>query len=267
MRLTAPPRPARTASPAGADCPPGRRPWRAAGTAPGRGPALARTRGFTLVEVMVALVILATMAGMAWQGVDMIVRSRAAASDRVERLLRLQSVLAQWEVDLREIADTQNVPGFGFDGATLRLTRRRDAGVQVVAWTLRDRTLTRWAGPVAVSGDALQEAWMHSHQLLPVEANQLTMLAGVDSWQVYVYSKRSGSWSNGQSTGDLKSDDGAAAAAAAAAASGASSGAVLSAAASTRAALPDGVRLTLQFGPGSGGINGALVRDLQLVHP
>ncbi len=246
----------------------------AASRVPGRrhGQALHRVgmRGFTLVEVMVALVILATMAGMAWQGVDMIVRSRAAASDRVERLLRLQSVLAQWEVDLREVADTQNVPGFGFDGATLRLTRRRDAGVQVVAWTLRDQTLMRWAGPVAVSGEALQEAWMHSHQLLPAEANQLTMLAGVESWQVYVYSKRSGSWSNGQSTGDLKSDDGAAAAAAAAAASaasGASAGATLSAAASTRAALPDGVRLSLQFGPGSGGINGTLVRDLQLVHP
>ena len=56
-------------------------------------------------------------------------------------------------------------------------------------------------------------------------------------------------------------------AAAASAASGASSGATLSAAASTRAALPDGVRLSLQFGPGSGGINGTLVRDLQLVHP
>jgi general secretion pathway protein J len=220
---------------------------------------------------MVALVILATMAGMAWQGVDMIVRSRAAASERVERLLRLQSVLAQWEVDLRETADTQNVPGFGFDGATLRLTRRRDAGVQVVAWTLREQTLTRWAGPVAVSGEALQEAWMHSHQLLPAEAGQLTMLPGVESWQVYVYSKRSGSWSNAQSTGDLKVDDPATAAANAAAgasaAAGAASGAAVGVATSNRAALPDGVRLSLQFGPGSGGINGALVRDLQLVHP
>lgn len=231
----------------------------------------ARSGGFTLVEVMVALVVLATMAGMAWQGVDMIVRSRAVANERVERLLRLQSVLAQWEVDLREIADTQNVPGFGFDGATLRLTRRRDAGVQMVAWTLRDRTLVRWAGPVAVSSDALQEAWMHSHQLLPSEANQLTMLPGVDAWQIYVYSKRSGSWSNAQSTGDLKAEEAATAAAAAAAAAAASGPAGAASAAagavSTRAALPDGVRLSLQFGPGSGGIGGTLVRDLQLVHP
>jgi general secretion pathway protein J len=240
---------------------------------PLRAPTRAPSSGFTLVEVMVALVILATMAGMAWQGVDMIVRSRAAASERVERLLRLQSVLAQWEVDLREIADTQNVPGFGFDGATLRLTRRRDAGVQVVVWSLREQTLMRWAGPVVVSGEALQEAWMHSQQLLPAEAHQLTMLPGVASWQVYVYSKRSGSWSNALSTGDMKSDDAATAAAAAAAAAaastatGAAAPATASATTSSRAALPDGVRLSLQFGPGSGGINGGLVRDLQLVHP
>ncbi|MEY2689527.1 MAG: hypothetical protein RL375_3726 [Pseudomonadota bacterium] len=228
-------------------------------------PRRSPSRGFTLVEVMVALVILATMAGMAWQGVDMIVRSRAAASERVERLLRLQSVLAQWEVDLREIADTQNAPGFGFDGATLRLTRRRDNGVQVVVWSLRDQTLMRWTGPVAVTGEALQDAWMHSHQLLPAEANQLTMLPGVASWQLYVYSRRSGSWSNALSTGDMKTDD--AATAPPVAASGAASAVTSGTATGNRTVLPDGVRLSLQFGPGSGGINGSLVRDLQLVHP
>ena len=38
--------------------------------------ALAGARGFTLVEVLVALLVMAVMAGMAWQGVDGIVRSR-----------------------------------------------------------------------------------------------------------------------------------------------------------------------------------------------
>ena len=35
-------------------------------------------RGFTLVEVLVALLIMAVMATMAWQGVDGIVRARSA---------------------------------------------------------------------------------------------------------------------------------------------------------------------------------------------
>ena len=41
-----------------------------------------RDRGFTLVEVLVALVVMATLAVMAWQGVDGIVRTRDASQAR-----------------------------------------------------------------------------------------------------------------------------------------------------------------------------------------
>ena len=96
-----------------------------------------RLRGFTLIELLVALSIMAVMAAMAWQGVDAVVRSREITQAHMERLLRLQSVMSQWEIDLREVHDSQVVPGLNFDGATLRLTRRRPEGLQVVAWTLR----------------------------------------------------------------------------------------------------------------------------------
>ena len=36
-------------------------------------------RGFTLVEVLVAMLVMAIMAVMAWQGVDGVVRARAAS--------------------------------------------------------------------------------------------------------------------------------------------------------------------------------------------
>jgi prepilin-type N-terminal cleavage/methylation domain-containing protein len=38
--------------------------------------------GFTLVEVLVALAVMAVIAGMAWQGIDAMVRSRDAVSAR-----------------------------------------------------------------------------------------------------------------------------------------------------------------------------------------
>ncbi|MEY4749317.1 MAG: hypothetical protein RIQ60_1531 [Pseudomonadota bacterium] len=219
-----------------------------------------RHAGFTLVEVLVSLFVLATLAAMAWQGVAVVVRSRAAATERVDGLLRLQSVLAQWEADLRELIDTQNVPAFGYDGAALRLTRRRDDGVQLIVWQLREGRLMRWASPVLVSSEALQDAWLHSHQLLPNDTGQLLMQANVEAWQLYVYSRRSNSWSNAQSTGDLKAD------AAATPASGAGSAPVAST--GSRLALPDGVRLSLQLAPTSpGGVGGTLVRDLPLIHP
>lgn len=55
------------------------------------------------------------------------------------------------------------VPGLNFDGATLRLTRHRPEGLQVVAWTLRGGTLWRWSSPAVTAMDALQEHWMRSY--------------------------------------------------------------------------------------------------------
>jgi general secretion pathway protein J len=43
----------------------------------------AAERGFTLVEVLVALVVMAVLASMAWQGIDGIARSRTIADERL----------------------------------------------------------------------------------------------------------------------------------------------------------------------------------------
>ncbi|MEY4752412.1 MAG: hypothetical protein RJA44_87 [Pseudomonadota bacterium] len=202
-----------------------------------------RGAGFTLIEVLVALFIMATMAAMAWQGVDMVMRSRDIAQVRMEGLLRVQSALSQWEIDLRETFDTGIVPGFSFDGASLRLTRRQPQGAQVVVWSLRDQTLQRWAAEPTTQAETLQELWLQTYQLQGRERSQIKVLDGVSQWQVYQYSQLSNAWSNAQSSGDVQQG---------------SSG--------TRQLLPDGVRLLLQFSPGSG-MSGQLTRDLRLVHP
>lgn len=238
-----------------------------------------RLRGFTLIELLVALSIMAVMAAMAWQGVDAVVRSREITQAHMERLLRLQSVMSQWEIDLREVHDSQVVPGLNFDGATLRLTRRRPEGLQVVAWTLRGGTLWRWSSPAVTAMDALQEHWMRSYQLLGSEAGTLAMLHGVSQWQLHHYHQSSSSWSNAQSSGDL---DGSAPAAEPAATpgrqdgqspdgGGAGAGAGSNNSATppvivNQEALPDGVRLLLQFGEG-GTAAGTLTRDIRLIHP
>ena len=98
-----------------------------------------RQSGFTLVEVLVALVVMATLALMAWQGVDGIVRTRDASQSRLEATLRLGTVIAQWEQDLASIQETDVVPALTFDGSTLRLTRRTDDGIQLVAGAAHHR--------------------------------------------------------------------------------------------------------------------------------
>ena len=219
-------------------------------------PCPARADGFTLVEVLVAMVVMAIMAVMAWQGVDGIVRTRNATQARLEQALRLNTVIAQWDQDLAAIQTTAVVPkALMCDGATVRLTRRTPAGLQVVAWSLRGEggqiAWVRWAGPSVITTHELQESWLRSLQLQDNEPGAVRALTGLSGWQVYFYQRDDNGWSNCQSTGDPV--------AAAPAASGAS------AAAPSRPPppLPKGVRVVLSFAAGSG-VNGDLRRDTLL---
>ena len=203
----------------------------------------ALTAGFTLIEVLVALTIMAVMAMMAWQGVDGIVRARDSGAARLERTLRLNTVVAQWEQDLASIQDSATVPALVCDGATVRLTRRAEDGLQVVAWALRpdgsNFTWWRWASPAVTTVTELQDYWLRTQQFQGGEPGQLRTLAGLAGWQVYFF--QGNAWSNCQSTGNL-----------AAPTPGAS--------APLRQALPSGVRVVLSFVEGSGE-NGSIVRD------
>jgi len=191
--------------------------------------------GFTLVEVLVALLIMAVIATMGWQGVDAMSRAREASQRHGERALRLSMIVQQFEADVQAVYDGPTVPGIAFDGATLRLVRRSGDGVQVVAWSLRDGVWRRWSGPVVARTAELQDSWLRSTQLSPDDPAQLRLLDGATAWQLYFF--RSGAWSNAQSSGDV------AAAPPATPASGA-------APAATRVQLPAGVRLMIDLPEG-----------------
>ncbi len=225
----------------------------------------ARGHGFTLIEVLVALVIMAIMSLMAWQGVDGIVRSRDANQVRLEQTLRLQTVVAQWEQDLATIQESSAVPALSCDGQSVRLTRRAPGGLQVVAWSVRPdaagSTWRRWAGPAVTTTAALQDSWLRTQQFQGVEPGQARAASGVEQWQVYFF--RGNAWSNCQSTGDIPvvlPTAGAASAAAAAIGVVPAVPGPPGAAGPPRQAMPSGVRLVLSFAPGSG-LNGSLVRD------
>jgi general secretion pathway protein J len=227
-------------------------------------------RGFTLIELLVALFALALMSGMAWQGVDLVARSREQVQGRMDALLRLQATVAQWEADLNAVIDTQQVPGLAFDGATLRLTRRQDEGVQVVAWTLRGQRLQRWAAAPVRSAERLQDLWLQTYQLLGNEPDLLTLVEPVTGWQLYTFHSSSNAWSNAQSSGDAKAEaqvgDAPPPVGTGASAAGAGGGAAKAAAVGGREQLPDGVRMVLAFAPGAAHA-GTLVREIRLIHP
>lgn len=157
--------------------------------------------GFTLVEVLVALFVMALLSAMAWQGLQAVLSAREASREAVDRAGRLSTVLTQWEQDLLAVVDTGVVPAFNFDGQTLRLTRRSEAGVVLVAWALRPPRWQRWVSPPFTQQAALQEAWLASQQFQGQERGQLELLDKAEAWQLYVF--YDGGWANAQSTGDL----------------------------------------------------------------
>ena len=190
--------------------------------------------GFTLVEVLVALVVMAVMSALAWRGVDGMLRSRDSTQASLAATTRLATVMTQWEQDLSALYDNRSVPPIAFDGNTLRLARNAAGGVQMVAWTVFEGRWQRWVSPVVTRANDLQEHWLRAQQLQGRESEQLQLLDGVESWQVFFY--RDGRLSNAQSSGELV--------AAPAAASGAASGAAPSQA---RERLPDGVQLVIRI--------------------
>jgi len=206
--------------------------------------------GFTLVEVLVALVVMSILAGLSWQAVDAMVRTRQAVEQQSQRLVVLGTALAQWEQDLQSLLTDAPLPAVHFDGARLRLVRRAPGGVQLVVWSVRQGLWQRWASqPTAVEAELLQ-SWAQAPQLLGTEPGHINLAQGVGAWQLYFF--RGNAWSNAQSSADLV------AAAGTGSAGGASEGPVGQT--PPRERLPQGVRLVLTLQGESG--SGTLLRDV-----
>lgn len=195
--------------------------------------------GFTLVELLVSLFIFAVLAGLGWQGIDGLVRSRERSEQALDTVLRRQNAIAQWEADLAALHETRALPALSFDGATLRLSRSTADGVQIVAWSLRGGQWLRWAGVPQQRLAALQAQWEGVGEALDREGPaRLVMLEGLRAWQLYYW--RDTAWTNAQSTGDADLQG--------------------------QEQLPGGVRLLLSLDPPAGAAAEALAlqRDLQL---
>lgn len=108
-------------------------------------------RGFTLVELLVAITVLAFVAMMGWRGLDAIVRSRQALTEQMESSRGVQLAFAQLQNDLEQLADKTLLADrrqLVADNATLVLVRavlaeNEPTRLQVVAYRIRDGVLLR----------------------------------------------------------------------------------------------------------------------------
>lgn len=173
-----------------------------------------KQRGFTLLELLLAISILSVLTLLAWRTLDTLSKTDTWTQERTEHWQGWRVALAQWQTDLDAMEDLAPEPAPVFDGLVIQWVRRaaplpddHAPGWQVVAWGLQPdaqgtRRLARWASPVLRERLALLQAWQAARLWArnPTEAlrAQQTLLPVVDDWQLFYY--RGGAWSHPQSS-------------------------------------------------------------------
>lgn len=179
-----------------------------------------RKLGFTLIEVLVALGLMALLGLMSWRGLDTLLRTREATQSRTDQVALVQTSLGQWRADLNAQMALPGMMGDNslvWNGSVLRILRRStnpmtdggDAGMQVVAWTLREGFWRRWQSAPIENRTELEQAWLMadlwgqnpSTELLQQEV-KLMPLSG---WQLFYF--RDNAWTNPLSSSGVGTAD------------------------------------------------------------
>jgi general secretion pathway protein J len=220
-----------------------------------------RARGFTLVELLVALFALALLAALSWRGLDGMMRTRQITEERADQVLALQTGLAQWQADLDAIASFPPQTAIEWNGRVLRLTRLGSQspadGVRVVGWTRREGQWRRWQSPVVINRGDLEAAWtqadLWAQNPSDVMRAQEVAITPLADWQIFFF--RENAWTNPQSA-----DTTTATPTTSTATTGTTTTATTATTTATATTLPDGIRIVLQL-PEGRAISGQLQRD------
>ena len=183
-----------------------------------------RNLGFTLVELLVAITILAIVAVLGWRGLDGVIRARVALSAQMEKMRGMQLTFAQLQSDCSQIASSKTVPNRSLifqDGDRITLVRtvsleNQPTRVQAVSYRLKDGALFRRESATTRDLDELDKLEMAATNDADT-SQEVTMQTGVRVMNARVWIPKTGwvsliQWSgrtitSTPSTGSAATDD------------------------------------------------------------
>ena len=183
------------------------------GSAPPPVKHLHRHRGMTLIELLVAISVLAVIAVLGWRGLDSIARARIALTGDLEQTRGMQLAFAQLQSDCAHLADAsvlqKRMPlSAGQDSLTLVRTMFADnqpTRLQVVAYRVKEGVLTRRESAATRDLNELDALWRSAAS--DIDASQapfdrlragVVLQTGVDSLTMRLWVN--GGWRMGDDT-------------------------------------------------------------------
>lgn len=156
-------------------------------------------RGFTLLELLVAISILAMVSMIAWRGLDSLVRTRERLGPEAEQVRALLTAFGQLERDLARVAraDFFALPSapvnvrLATQGQVLEIVRiapgaeGQASALQTVFWRVTDGYLMRQASPPARTLGAVEDE----------QLSNVRLLDNVKAMRVRIWRDQAATWS------------------------------------------------------------------------
>lgn len=158
--------------------------------------------GFTLVEMIIAITILAMVAILGWRGLDGIVRSRVALTTEMEQTRGMQLTFAQLQSDCAQIAPLSLMsarPTLLAQPGRLLMVRlvfadQQPTRVQVIDYRLRDGRLTRQESAPTRDLNQLDSMWQSALNDAGDSSQAVLLQSDIASMQMQLWGSDGQGW-------------------------------------------------------------------------
>lgn len=132
-----------------------------------------KSRGFTLVELLVAIAVMSLISAMAWRVLNDMVLTHDRLQNRLDTVRTLEAGLHQWKIDLDQMVSLREVLLWDWNGLLMRITRTAGDDSVPIGVSNRMRVVAyAWRIDATRPGGGDWQRW----QSLP--------LSSLEDWQV-----------------------------------------------------------------------------------